>query len=141
MDAEPRASQLHHIVFAIAPERHDAAVDLFTEVGYTLQGIELNELGLQVHLDWNGGVELISPVPGSTEPVAVSVNEFLEVNGDGVYTVVLQVPAAQTAESIAERFGGATRFRQSFAGEGSYLHEVDMSVLGLPLTFLSTNVH
>jgi hypothetical protein len=31
-------------------------------------------------------------------------------------------------------------FGQSFSGEGSYLDEIDLSVFGLPLTFLSTNV-
>ena len=29
---------------------------------------------------------------------------------------------------------------QGFEGEGNYLEEIDLSVLGLPLTFLSTNL-
>jgi hypothetical protein len=32
------------------------------------------------------------------------------------------------------------RFRQHFDGDGTYLDEIDLSVLGLPLTFLATNV-
>jgi methylmalonyl-CoA/ethylmalonyl-CoA epimerase len=95
---------------------------------------------VNVHLDWSGGLELISAIPGSTADVAGSVNHFIETHGDGVYTVVLRVPEASAAEAITERYGSTTRFRQSFSGEGSYLDEIDLSVCGLPLTFLSTNV-
>ena len=91
-------------------------------------------------MDWNGGVELISAVPGATADVAASVSEFVERNGDGVYTVVLRVPGASAAEAVTERYGSRTRFRQSFSGEGSYLDEIDLSVFGLPLTLLSTNI-
>ena len=91
-------------------------------------------------LDWNGGLELISAIPGSTAEVAAFVNEFVDRHGDGVYTVVLRVPGASAAEAVAERYGSTTRFRQSFSGEGTYLDEIDLSVFGLPLTFLSTNI-
>lgn len=133
-------SRLHHVVFAVGADRHDEVVAMFTELGFTFETVELTELGLHVHLDWAGGVELISAVPGSTATVAASVNEFLDHHGDGVYTVVLRLPDASAAESIAQRYGGTTRFRQSFAGEGSYLDEVDHCVFGLPVTFLATNI-
>jgi hypothetical protein len=68
------------------------------------------------------------------------VTEFLSSCGDGVYTVVVRVAKASAAEADAERYGGTTRFRQGFSGEGSYLDEIDLSVCGLPLTFLATNV-
>ena len=113
---------------------------LFTDLGFSFEDLELTDHGLRVHLDWNRGIELISPLPGSTASVAASVNDFLERHGDGVYTVVIRVPGASAAEAVAERYGATTRFRQSFEGEGTYLDEVDLSVLGLPLTFLSTNV-
>ncbi|MDQ2637594.1 MAG: VOC family protein [Actinomycetota bacterium] len=133
-------SQLHHVVFAVTPQRRVTMTKLFTELGFKFDEAELTELGVRVHLDWNRGVELISPIPGSTASVATKVNDFLEREGDGVYTVVLRVPDASAAESIAERYGSTTRFRQGFAGEGSYLDEIDLAVLGLPLTFLATNV-
>ncbi|MGE2691277.1 hypothetical protein [Mycolicibacterium pulveris] len=133
-------SQLHHVVFAVTPEHRVTTAKLFTELGFTFDEAELTELGVRVHLDWNRGVELISPLPGSTASVAAKVNDFLERQGDGVYTVVLRVPDASAAESVAERYGSTTRFRQGFSGEGSYLDEIDLAVLGLPLTFLSTNV-
>jgi methylmalonyl-CoA/ethylmalonyl-CoA epimerase len=134
-------SRLHHVVFAVARERHDVVGELFTKLGFSFDEIDLAEIGLRVLLDWNRGIELISPNPGSTAEVAASVTEFLAGHGDGgVFTVVVQVPGASEAEDIAKRYGSATRFRQSFEGEGKYLEEIDLSVFGLPLTFLSTNL-
>ena len=112
---------------------------LFTDLGFGFENLELAELGLHVYLDWNRGIELISPIPGSTVGGRFG-EEFLEHHGEGVYTVVIRVPGASAAEAVAERYGGTTRFRQNFEGEGSYLDEIDLSVFGLPLTFLSTNV-
>jgi 4-hydroxyphenylpyruvate dioxygenase-like putative hemolysin len=137
---EESSPRLHHVVFAVDPERHADAAQLFTDLGFKFEKLELAELGLQVHLDWNQGLELVSPTPGSTASVAGSVNEFLARHGDGVYTVVIQVPGATAAEEVAKRYGAVTRFRQHFDGEGFYLDEVDLSALNLPLTFLSTNV-
>jgi 4-hydroxyphenylpyruvate dioxygenase-like putative hemolysin len=137
---EDSSPLLHHVVFAVAPERQADVAKLFTDLGFGFEDLELAELGLHVHLDWNRGIELISPVPGSDGAVAASVNEFLERHGDGVYTVVIRVPGASAAEAVAERYGATTRFRQNFEGEGTYLDEIDLSVLGLPLTFLSTNI-
>ena len=135
MTAQPR---LHHVVFAVTPERHAAAAQLFTDLGFSLQPAELTELGLNIHLDWDGGIELISPIPASSGPVATLVNEFLTSHGDGVYTVVIRVPSG--SESVAERYGATVRFRQAFEGDGSHLEELDLSVLGLPLTLLDTNL-
>ncbi|MGV0779115.1 hypothetical protein [Mycolicibacterium sp. XJ775] len=131
---------LHHVVFAVAAERTADMVQMFTDLGFTFNAAELTDLGVHVHLDWDRGVELISPLPGSTASVAASVNDFLDRHGDGVYTVVVRVPDAGAAETVTQRYGSVTRFRQGFSGDGSYLDEIDLSALGLPLTFLSTNV-
>lgn len=133
-------TSLHHVVFAVEPQRLAKTTQMFTELGFSFSETELTDLGIHVHLDWDGGIELISPLPGATAEVAISVNEFLERNGAGVFTVVVRLPNAAAGERVAERYGSATRFRQSFAGDGSYLDEIDLSVLGLPLTLLSTNV-
>ncbi|ULE31658.1 hypothetical protein [Mycobacterium sp. IDR2000157661] len=133
-------SRLHHVVFAVSQERRETVAQMFTELGFQFNGTDLTELGVSVQLDWDGGLELISPIPGSTAGVAVSVADFLARNGDGVYTVVLRVPDAKAAESVSERYGSRTRFRQSFSGDGSYLDEVELSVFNLPVTYLSTNV-
>lgn len=131
---------LHHVVFAVAAQRQATAVSMFTELGFSFNAAELGELGVHVQLDWDRGVELMSPIAGSTASVATSVNDFLARHGDGIYTVVVRVPDLAAAENAATRYGSTTRFRQGFAGEGSHLDEVDLSVLGLPLTLLSTNI-
>lgn len=133
-------SRLHHVVFAVAADRRKAVAEMFTELGFRFDSAELGELGLDVELDWDRGLEVISPKAGSTASVAASVHEFLDRHGDGVYTVVLRVPDAAAGETVTARYGSTTRFRQSFSGEGSYLDEIDLSVFGLPLTLLSTNV-
>ncbi len=134
------SAHLHHVVFAVAPERHQIVARMFTELGFALQPTELTELGVNVSLDWDRGIELISPIQGATADVAASVRAFLDNNGDGIYTVVLQVPGASEAESVTERYGAAIRFRQKLQGGGTHLEEIDLSVLGLPLTLLDTNV-
>ncbi|OBE97068.1 hypothetical protein [Mycobacterium sp. 852002-10029_SCH5224772] len=134
------SSRLHHVVFAVSREQHDAVGQLLSELGFSFEKVELDELGIRVLLDWNRGIELISPNPGSTAEVATSVTDFLASHGNGIFTVVLQVPGASEAETIAERYGSTTRFRQGFEGDGNYLDEIDLSVFGLPLTFLSTNL-
>jgi methylmalonyl-CoA/ethylmalonyl-CoA epimerase len=137
---EQETPQLHHVVFAVAAQRQADVAKMFTDLGFAFENLELAELGVHVYLDWNRGIELISPIPGSTASVAGSVREFLDDRGDGIYTVVIRVPGASAAEAVAERYGATTRFRQNFEGEGTYLDEIDLSVLGLPLTFLSTNI-
>jgi methylmalonyl-CoA/ethylmalonyl-CoA epimerase len=137
---EQRETQLHHVVFAVAPERQAKAAQMLTELGFSFDRTELTELGVSIYLDWNGGLELISAIPGATADVAASVTEFVQRNGDGVYTVVLRIPEASAAEAITERYGSKIRFRQSFSGDGSHLDEIDLSVLGLPLTLLATNI-
>ena len=134
------APSMHHVVFAVAGERHESVAQMFTDLGFTLAPAELTELGVRINLDWARGIEIISPLPGATASVAESVNQFLAERGDGIYTVVLQVPEASAAEAVVERYGSKTRFRQSFSGDGTFLDEIDLSVLGLPLTLLATNV-
>ncbi len=105
-----------------------------------MQPAELTELGLRISLDWDHGIELISPIPGSTAPVSASVSAFLDTKGDGIYTVVVQVPEASAAEAVADRYGASIRFRQKLEGEGTHLEEIDLSVFDLPLTLLDTNI-
>jgi 4-hydroxyphenylpyruvate dioxygenase-like putative hemolysin len=137
MTASP---SLHHVVFAVALERHDAVAQMFTELGFTLTPTELTELGLRISLDWGHGIELISPIAGSAAPVSASVSAFLDSKGDGVYTVVVQVPEASAAEAVTDRYGASVRFRQKLEGDGIHLEEIDLSVFGLPLTLLDTNI-
>jgi 4-hydroxyphenylpyruvate dioxygenase-like putative hemolysin len=101
MSATPR---MHHVVYAVAPERLDVATAFFSELGFTFATFELRELGVQVTLDWTGGLELISPL--DTEAGRNSaVAEFLASRGDGVYSVAVRVADIVTAEEVAARYG------------------------------------
>lgn len=136
MSALPR---MHHVVYAVALERVDAATAFFDELGFGFVTFELGELGLQVRLDWAGGVELVSPLANEAGRGS-AVAEFLATHGDGVYSVALRVADITTAEEVAARHGAVTKFRQHREGDGFELDESEMSVLGLPLTFLATDL-
>lgn len=58
-------STLHHVVFAVAPQRRSAAVQMLADLGFTLNTAELAQLGIRVQLDGECGIEVISPMPGS----------------------------------------------------------------------------
>jgi hypothetical protein len=113
---------------------------MFRDLGFSLVPAELAELGLRFSLAWDQGIELISPLPGATAPVAALVQEFLDTKGEGIYTVVVQVPDAAAAEAVTDRYGADIRFRQKLEGDGTHLEEIDLSVAGLPLTLLDTNI-
>ncbi len=134
-----RGTSVHHVVFAVTPERLPEAVQFFSELGFRFQTIELEDVGLRVLLDWDRGLELVTPLsPGAdgTGPVA----QFLQRNGAGVYSVVIRVGDAPAAEQIARRYGAQTLFHQHRGGDGYELDEIELSVLGLPLTFLATDL-
>ena len=46
MTAEHEAPQLHHVVFAVAAERHAVVAQMFTEIGFAFEPVELTELGV-----------------------------------------------------------------------------------------------
>jgi 4-hydroxyphenylpyruvate dioxygenase-like putative hemolysin len=134
-----RGSSVHHVVFAVTSEQLPETVQFFGELGFHFQTIELEDVGLRVLLDWNRGLELVTPLsPGAAGTGAVA--QFLQRNGPGVYSVVIRVGDAPSAEQIARRYGAQTSFTQHRGGDGYEIDEIELSVLGLPLTFLSTDL-
>lgn len=131
------APRVHHVVYAVAPDRVDAAADFFTELGFKFSNFVLEDVGLRVKLDWDGGLELVTPEPGGNDS---SVAEFLRRAGDGVYSVAIRVPEASAAEDVARRYGATTQYRQHREVGTHSLDEIDLRVLGLPVTFLSTDL-
>jgi 4-hydroxyphenylpyruvate dioxygenase-like putative hemolysin len=132
-----RATSVHHVVFAVMAEQLRETSELFSELGFRFHTIELEDVGLQVLLDWDGGLELVTPLePDDTGEVA----QFLQRNGPGVYSVVIRVGDASAAEQVAQRYGSRTQLQQHRGGEGFELDEIEISVLGLPLTLLSTDL-
>jgi 4-hydroxyphenylpyruvate dioxygenase-like putative hemolysin len=138
-DEPSRANSVHHVVFAVPREQLSETAQFFSELGFRFQTIELEDVGLRVLLDWDGGLELVTPLSAVADG-AGEVAQFLQRNGPGVYSVVIRVDDAHAAEQVAQRYGAQTRFRQHRGGDGFELDEIEISVLGLPLTFLSTDL-
>jgi 4-hydroxyphenylpyruvate dioxygenase-like putative hemolysin len=132
-----RATSVHHVVFAVMAEKLSETAEFFSELGFRFQTIELEDVGLQVLLDWDGGLELVTPL-GADDTGEVA--QFLQRNGPGVYSVVIRVGDASAAEQVAQRYGARTQFQQHRGGDGFELDEIEISVLGLPLTLLSTDL-
>ncbi|KAA0108160.1 hypothetical protein CIW47_15940 [Mycolicibacterium sp. P1-5] len=124
-------------MLAIAPERLPRAAQLFTDLGFRFEEFDLDDVGLRVLLDWAGGLELVTP---TTSDVDNPVCQFLDNRGDGVFTLALRVDDAPAAEQIAGRYRAVTHYRQHRDGAGWRLDEIEMSVLGLPLTMLATDL-
>ena len=134
-----RAASVHHVVFAVPQEQLSDAAQFFSELGFRFQTIVLQDVGLRVLLDWDGGLELVIPLSSAADGDNAVAN-FLQQNGPGVYSVVIRVGDAPAAEQVAQRYGAQTRFHQHRGGDGYELDEIEISVLGLPLTFLSTDL-
>ncbi|MDX1886605.1 VOC family protein [Mycolicibacterium sp. 120270] len=133
-------SRLHHVVFAIALERLDAAAAYLTALGFEFQAFDHDELGLAIRLDWDRGFELISPLPGAPQEPG-SAAEYLARNGDGLFSVVVRTADCDTAERVAESHGATADFRQQVEGDGFKVAEVKFEPLfGIPLTLLETNL-
>ena len=138
-DEPSRANSVHHVVFAVPREQLSETAQFFSELGFRFQTIELEDVGLRVLLDWDGGLELVTPLSAVADGTG-EVEQFLQQNGPGVYSVVIRVGDAPAAEQVARRYGARTRFRQHRGGDGFELDEIEISVVGLPLTFLSTDL-
>ena len=134
-----RSSSVHHVVFATPQEQLSETAQFFSDLGFRFQTIELEDVGLRVLLDWDGGLELVTPLSSEADGDN-AVAQFLQQNGPGVYSVVIRVGDASAAEQVAQRYGAGTRFHQHRGGDGYELDEIEISVLGLPLTLLSTDL-
>ena len=133
------SSSVHHVVFATPQGQLSETAQFFSDLGFRFQTIELEDVGLRVLLDWDGGLELVTPLSSEADGDN-AVAQFLQLNGPGVYSVVIRVGDASAAEQVAQRYGARTRFHQHRGGDGYELDEIEISVLGLPLTFLSSDL-
>jgi 4-hydroxyphenylpyruvate dioxygenase-like putative hemolysin len=130
---------LQHVVFAVAAERVEAARAFLEALGFSFQTHVLDDHGLRVTLNWDRGIELVTPVDGA-ETNPGSVSDFLARRGDGVYSVVVRVDDADVTADLARRYGASVDFRQDRSADGLELVEVQLAALfGMPL-MLATNL-
>ncbi len=138
-DSTPK---LHHVVFCVEPKNLERATAFWQDLGFTFAELDLPDVGLRVLLDWDGGIEIISPSQPET-PEAADVTDFLRVHGEGVYSVVVRTPEVAGPISVAERHGARVDFQQHRGGEneGFELDEARLSpVFGMPVTLLATDL-
>jgi len=134
-----RPAKLHHVVFCVRPENHDAAAALWRDLGVDLQDFPLEEEGLRVLLDWSAGIEVISPSEQEGTETA-RFREWLDEHGEGVYSIVVRTIGVEGAISAVAAHGMDVRYRQHREHGERILDEVDLSpAFGMPLTLLSTN--
>jgi methylmalonyl-CoA/ethylmalonyl-CoA epimerase len=130
--------KLHHVVFCVHHRNLERAAELWRDLGLTFAEIDLADLGIKVLIDWNAGIELVSPVPGSGQSAAVFTT-FLENRGEGVYSVVMAVDEVGGAVAIAQRYGVQVEYSQHRQHGSLTIDEVMLApVHGMPITFLST---
>lgn len=132
---------LHHVVFCVHRDNQDRAASFWQELGFTFVDIDLADVGLRVLLDWDRGIEIISPTAANL-PEAAEVAEFLTSRGEGVYSVVVRTAEIAGPISVAERYGARVDYQQHRGGaaEGYELDEARLSPLhGMPVTFLATD--
>ena len=131
-------TKLHHIVYCVEPENHERAAEFWRELGIEFEEVHLEGLGIRVLLDWEAGIEVISPTePAGTE--TAKFRAFLDEHGEGVYSAVVRTPEVAGPIAIATRYGATIRYQQHRETGPQVTDEVDLSPIhGMAVTFLAT---
>jgi methylmalonyl-CoA/ethylmalonyl-CoA epimerase len=130
---------LHHVVFCVEPENHDAAADVWRTLGFEFVEILLDDVSLRVLLDWTRGIEVVSPT--TSDATVSAARSFLNEHGEGVYSVVVRTEAISAATEGLRSVGAELAYRQSRSGDGYTLEEAQFApVFGMPITLLDTNL-
>jgi hypothetical protein len=136
----PPRPRVHHVVFCVHRANQDDAASFCRDLGFEFAEFELDDVGLRVLLDWDGGMEIISPMDAAG-PEAQAARTFLEERGEGVYSVVVRTPDVDGPRSMAVRAGAVVEFEQHRQGTGFWLDEVQLSpVHGVAVTLLATDL-
>jgi methylmalonyl-CoA/ethylmalonyl-CoA epimerase len=131
--------RLHHVVFCVRPENQDHAVGLWRELGLTFYEVDLADLGLRVLIDWQAGIEIISPVASEGEQAA-AFTEFLAAHGEGFYSIVMAVSEVDGPAAVAARYGATVAYEQHRDHGSVHLDEIRLEPLhGMTVTFLATD--
>jgi len=129
--------KVHHAVFCVHGDNQERAADLWRELGLTFAEIVLDDLEIRVLIDWDAGIELVSPLRDAGEP-ALAFTTFLETHGEGLYSLAMSVDEVDGPEAIALRYGTQVEYRQHRDLGRFVIDEVMLApVHGMPITFLS----
>lgn len=85
----------------------EKTVDLYSKLlGATFHVSELEHLfGARAALSWDAGIEIMSPVPGSNNPMALAMEQYMAVHGEGLYGVGFRVDSADEFRDNAQKMG------------------------------------
>jgi catechol 2,3-dioxygenase-like lactoylglutathione lyase family enzyme len=100
-------AKIHRIGVAVSDL--DKAVERYTALfdgNFTRTGEAASEAaGVRIAADWDLGIELVQPVPGSANPIAQQMEKFLAEKGDGVFAVGFSVDDSEAALKGAKAAG------------------------------------
>jgi 4-hydroxyphenylpyruvate dioxygenase-like putative hemolysin len=137
--AEP-LPHLHHVVFCVHRDHQDDAAAFWQDLGFELADFDLPDVGLRVLLDWDRGIEIISPTEDSGDE-SDRFRHFLDEHGEGVYSVVIRTTDVTGPVSIAARHGATVDYQQHRGDENFELDEAQLNPIhGMPVTVLATDL-
>lgn len=118
-------AKIHRIGIAVSDL--DKAVERYTALfggNFTKTGEAVSqEAGVRVAADWSLGIELVQPVPGSSNPIARDMEKFLAEKGDGVFAVGYTVDDTKTELDRAEKAAGVVPLLPTFAFSDEQLRD------------------
>ena len=103
---------VHHVVWCVQPESLERVRQLWQQaLGVTLVDVDLPDLGVLVLVSWEGGLEVMAPTyPSGT--LADMARQFLAEKGEGVFSVVFNVPDLDDAVAGMQAIGAALTYRE-----------------------------
>jgi catechol 2,3-dioxygenase-like lactoylglutathione lyase family enzyme len=131
---------VHHVVLCVRPDNLDDAAALWRTMGYEFIEVDLVEEGLRVLLDWDRGIELLTPT-STGGSLSEQFRSFLDERGEGVWSVVVRVADVDATLSSLDAHGVQVRYLQRRDLGGARLDEADLApVHGMPITLLATDL-
>jgi catechol 2,3-dioxygenase-like lactoylglutathione lyase family enzyme len=93
-------------VYIVAKD-FEKAVALYSKLlGVTFNDAKVEEIfGVRCAISWEAGIELFSPLPGTTNPLAMGMLQHLEKHGEGLYGVAFGVDNADSGRDRAQEMG------------------------------------
>ena len=91
----------------IVTKDFDKAMALYSKLlGVTFHDAKVEHIfGVRCALSWEAGIELFSPLPGTTNPLAMGMVQHLETHGEGLYGVAFGVENADAGRDRAQEMG------------------------------------
>ncbi len=130
--------KVHHAVFCVQGDNQERAADLWRQLGLTFTEVVLDDLEIRVLIDWDAGIELVSPLPDAGKR-AQAFTSFLKTNGEGLYSLAMDVDEVDGPQAIARRYGVLVEYRQHREVGTFVIDEVMLAPFhGMPITFLAT---